>query len=313
MMAMRRTLFVVPAELSATVHHAAALDVAARMRRRLVKELATAPTDPPLPADVEGWLEETEQGVERAVAALGTASGAELARAEPRLRTAVLPRTEKKYDVRRAITSQVLVMMAAEGRLLRGRPLGSWTSRQHTWAPARPDRPGLDRAPARTALVSAYLRAFGPATESDVAWWTGWSLGVTRAALAGVDTVAVDGGLVLADDADEVGDAAPVAALLPALDATPMGWKERGWFLPDDPRPLYDSFGNVGPTVWWGGEVVGGWAVRGDGAVVTRLLSDRGAEAARAVEEAAVRLAGRLGGAVVVPSFRTPLERELSS
>jgi hypothetical protein len=69
----------------------------------------------------------------------------------------------------------------------------------------------------------------------------------------------------------------------------------------------------VGPTVWWGGQVIGGWAVRSDGSVVTRVLLDRGADAERAVAESAEDLTGRLAGTVVVPSFRTPLERDLSA
>jgi hypothetical protein len=104
---------------------------------------------------------------------------------------------------------------------------------------------------------------------------------------------------------------APSAALLPALDPTPMGWKQRAWFLPEDSSALYDRNGNIGPTVWWGGEVIGGWAIRPDGRLVTRLLVDRGAEARAAVQEAAADLQPRLEGAAVVPSFQTPLEREL--
>ena len=91
-----------------------------------------------------------------------------------------------------------------------------------------------------------------------------------------------------------------------------MGWKQRDWFLPADFTGLYDAYGNIGPTVWWGGEMVGAWSVRKDGRVTTRLLVDRGREVAAAVEAAAGRLGDRLGGVVVVPSFRTPLERELS-
>lgn len=317
MMAMRRTLFVVPAELVAVVHAAAALDVAATMRRRLVKELTTLPTDPALPADVDGWLAGVEAGALQAAERLGTASGAQLGRAEPRLRTALLPTTDKAYDVRRTITSQVLVLLGAQGRLVRARPLGAWTSRQHTWEPASAWWPDgmepVEPAVARARLVEQYLRRFGPATEADVAWWTGWALGPTRAALAALDTAELAGGLVLADDAADAADEpAPVARLLPALDPTPMGWKARQWYLPEDPRPLYDAYGNVGPTVWWGGEVVGGWAVRADGTVATELLVDRGAQAQRAVDAAAEQLRTRLGGTVVVPSFRTPLERRLS-
>ncbi len=317
MMAMRRTLFVVPLELVPVVHAAASLDVAATVRRRLLTQLATLPTDPPLPDDLDGWLAGVEQGVTQAIERLGTASGAQLASAEPRLRTALLPTTDKAYDVRRTVTSQVLVLLGAQGRLVRGRPMGTWTSRQHTWEPAAAWWPEgiepLDPAHARVRLVEAYLRRFGPASEADVAWWTGWSKGATRAALSSLDTTERAGGLVLADDTEPVPAAEPAARLLPALDPTPMGWKERGWFLPEDDRALYDAYGNVGPTVWWGGEVVGGWAVRPDGSVATELLADRGGEARTAVAAAAEALAARLGGTVVVPSFRTPLERRLSS
>jgi len=124
-MAMRRPLFVAPTDFAPVVHHAAALDVAATMRKRLLKDLATIPTDPPLPDDKAAWLAEVESGVEAALSALGTASGAQLSQAEPRLRTAFLPTTEKKYDVRRTVTTQVLVLMGTEGRLVRSRPLGS--------------------------------------------------------------------------------------------------------------------------------------------------------------------------------------------
>ena len=317
MMAMRRTLFVVPADLVPVVHAAAALDVAATQRRRLLSELARLPTDPPLPADLGAWLTDTERGVEAAVERLGVASGAQLAQAEPRLRTALLPTTDKAYDVRRTLTTQVLTLMGTEGRLVRGRPSGAWTSRQHTWeAPAAwwPDGiEPVEPAQARVRLVEEYLRRFGPALESDVAWWTGWAKGTTSRALAGVETAGRAGGLVLADDDEPPEDVEPTVVLLPALDPTPMGWKQRDWFLPADPTPLYDAYGNVGPTVWWDGEVVGGWAVRPDGTVATALLTDRGDDARRAVDASAAVLTERLGGTVVVPSFRTPLERRLSS
>jgi hypothetical protein len=195
LMAMRRTLFVVPRK-TAPVHHAASLDVAARIRTRLLKELATLPTDPELPADLAGWLAEVEAEVEAAVEGLGVASGAQLGKAVPRLRAALLPTTDK-YDVRRTITSPVLTLMGTEGRLVRGAPLGSWTSRQHTWTAGSSWWPDgiapLDRHDARARLVEEYLRPFGPATEADVAWWTGWSLGVVRKALVAAPRPHPDG------------------------------------------------------------------------------------------------------------------------
>ncbi|WP_068278522.1 winged helix DNA-binding domain-containing protein [Aldersonia kunmingensis] len=313
MMAMRRTLFVVPADEVPIVHHAAALDIAAQQRKRLLTQLRTLPTEPELPDDLEGWLESVESSVERALVARGSASAAQLSTDEPRLRTALLPTTDKKWDVKRNITTQVLVLISAEGRIVRAAPRGDWTSRAHTWEPGEAWWPGgitsVDNARAR--LVEMYLRRFGPATEADVAWWTGWALGTTRKAIAALDTVDVGCGLVLADDAHPDEPIEPTVALLPTLDPTPMGWKQRDWYLPEDITPLFDRNGNIGPTIWWGGEVIGGWAVRPDASIAFQLLEDRGKAAQRAVADAAEALSPRLEGRAVVPTFVTPLEKQL--
>ena len=71
-------------------------------------------------------------------------------------------------------------------------------------------------------------------------------------------------------------------ALLPALDPTPMGWSgSRAWYVGEHAKALFDRSGNIGPTVWCDGRVVGGWAQRADGEVVFRLLEDIGTAAPR--------------------------------
>jgi hypothetical protein len=151
---------------------------------------------------------------------------------------------------------------------------------------------------------------------ADLKWWTGWSLTETRRALARLDTVEVDldgaPGVLLASDVDSEPETRPRAALLPALDPTVMGWAGRGWYLGDHGPALFDRSGNAGPTVWWGGRVVGGWAQRPDGEVAVRLLEKVDRAAARAVDAAAAAVRDWLGPVRVTPRFRTPLERELS-
>jgi hypothetical protein len=229
------------------------------------------------------------------------------------------------------VASRIIRAMAAEYRIERRRPVGSWLSSQFRWANAEP-LPQRPVEAARTAVVRSWLASYGPGSEADLKWWTGWTLGEVRKALAAVGAEAVrldDGstGHVLPGDAGDAGDAGQAtddagdagefgaaAALLPALDPTPMGWRQRDWFLPQEHRAaLFDGTGNVGPTVWWGGEVIGGWGQRSDGSVVWRQLADRGAAAGQAVEAAAAELTARLGGVRITPRFRTPLERELSS
>jgi hypothetical protein len=92
-----------------------------------------------------------------------------------------------------------------------------------------------------------------------------------------------------------------------------MGWQERGWFLGEHGPSLFDRSGNIGPTVWWNGRIVGGWAQRADGEIATRLLEDVGAEAKAAITAEADRIGTWCGEMRVTPRFRTPLERELSS
>ncbi|NED94738.1 winged helix DNA-binding domain-containing protein [Phytoactinopolyspora alkaliphila] len=318
---MRRTMFVAPAPFAPVVHSAAGLEIAARQRRRLVKLLSDGPTEPDLTGvDIEAWLADVENGVEKALVSRGESFATELAEAEPRLRTALLPTTDKKWDVKQHITSMVLTLMGADGRIVRGRPGGTWLSRMHTWMAARevwPDGlPEIPEAESRATLATAWLRAFGPATVADLKWWTGWTLGATREVLAGIDTVDVDlagvPGIVLADDAELDEPVAPAAALLPALDPTPMGWQQRDFYLGAHREPLFDRNGNIGPTVWWDGRIVGGWAMKGP-EIVWRLLEDVGSEAESAITDVAAAMQERLGSASVIPSFRTPLERELSA
>ena len=107
--------------------------------------------------------------------------------------------------------------------------------------------------------------------------------------------------------------AQPWAALLPALDPTAMGWRERAWYVGEHTAALFDRSGNIGPTAWWDGRIVGGWAQRQDGEIAVRLLEDVGAEAAAAIAAEAERLREWIGpGSRITPRFRTPLERELS-
>lgn len=315
MLAMRRTMFVVTADAAPDVYAAAGQHIAAKERKSLLGYLAEGGWD-------EAWLAQTEDEVVAALAEHGELSGAQLSRLIPRLREQVVVARGKPYEATQNIASRVIRTMATENRIERRRPAGSWTSSQFRWAAARPLAERTVEA-GRAAVVRSWLAAFGPGTAADLKWWSGWTLTEVRKALAavGAETVRIgeQTGYVLPGDV-EAGSAAgagaetpPEATLLPALDPTPMGWQDRDWFLPVEHRAaLFDRTGNIGPTVWWGGEVVGGWAQRPDGTVVWRALADRGAQAADAVEREAAELTARLGDVRITPRFRTPLERELA-
>jgi hypothetical protein len=320
LLGMRRTVFVTGLDTAALVQAGCAGDIAAKQRKLLCKHLAENghPADVPEP---EQWLADVEAAVEKALRARGSASAQQLVEDEPRLRQQLHMAKGKPYEAIGNVTSRVLFQLAVDGRIARGRPRGSWISSQYEWAPLDGWLPGgllpIHPAAAREELARRWLYAFGPAPVSDLRWWTGWTAGQVKQALATLETVEVDldgvPGVVLAEDAEPVPDPGPWAAFLPALDPTPMGWQDREWFLGPHQGALFDRTGNIGPTVWSGGRIVGGWAQRPSGEVVFRLLEVLGRAAKAAIEQEADRLARWFGVVRVTPRFRTPLERELAS
>jgi hypothetical protein len=317
MLAMRRTMFVAPTELVPVLQASTANALAVRQRAAYTR-ITERGSDI---ADARALFAEAGEAAHRALLARGEATGAQLSADVPLLRTQVDPAPGKSYSRPTNITTWVLVTLGCEGRIVRGRPNGSWASSQYRWSPVEAWLPdGVADVPAeeaRAELARRWLRAFGPAPAADLKWWTGWSAGDVGKALARLDVTEVDlggtTGLVLSDDLEPAPAPEPWAALLPALDPTPMGWQERGWFLGDHRPALFDRNGNIGPSVWWDGRVVGGWAQRADGEISVRLLEDVGADAEAAVAREAERTAAWYGDVRAVPRFRTPLERELTA
>ena len=309
MLGMRRTMFVVDAGDVALVEAAATRAIAARERARVLQWVAeSGRTDGPR------WLRRLEKQTLDALRARGEATAAQLSADVPALRQKLLIGAGK-WATEVGMSTRVVLLLAADGHIVRGRPVGTWISTQHRWRLAEPlDRLSVDDA--RVALVRRWLAAFGPGTVDDVKWWTGLTLGQVRKALAGMETVEVGvggrSGLVLADDVEPVKASKPWAALLPTLDATPMGWKERDWYVGDHEKAMFDRSGNIGPTVWWNGRIVGGWAQRKDGDIVVRYVEDVGSAAKVAVAKLVDDLTAWLGPTRFVPRFRSPLERELS-
>ncbi|MFG3057178.1 winged helix DNA-binding domain-containing protein [Streptomyces sp. NPDC048231] len=314
---MRHTVFVFPTGLAAVVHASTGLTIAVKARAALVKDMVTG-SEGRLTAE---WLSEVESSALAALARRGQATVAELTRDEPRLKERFTYGAGRSYEAEQTVSSRLMRVLGVEGRVVRGRPLGAWTSSQFRWAVA-PPHPVLPTDAAQRELLRHWLAACGPATEADLKWWTGWKLTDVRRALAAIGAVpvTVDGGAtayVIAEDTEPVqSPAGPWAALLPGLDPTAMGWQERDWYLSPGLRPaLFDGSGNVGPTVWWNGRVVGGWARRPDGEVVWRLLETAGLgrEERSVIGAEADRLGSWLAGTPVTPRFRTPLEKELSA
>jgi hypothetical protein len=189
---------------------------------------------------------------------------------------------------------------------MRGSNAGDWRLSRPRWTLTE-DWLGEPGAPVSSEegyrrLVEQWLRRFGPGSEADIVWWLGATKSAVRRALGDLGVVEVTlehgaTGYLLPDDLDDDPEPEPWAALLPVLDPTTMGWRERGFYLDPDDRPLlFDTQGNAGTTAWWGGQVVGAWVQDPDGVVRVHHLRDSGSQARAALDREAERLSTWLDG-----------------
>jgi hypothetical protein len=216
-----------------------------------------------------------------------------------------------------SIGPRVLTQLGASGEIVRGTNAGHWRISRPgwhlmtDWLGSVPEP--LTEAEGYAELARRWLYTFGPATTLDLKWWLGSTLTAARRALADVGAVevTVDSGpaWLLPDDLDPVDAPEPWAALLPVLDPTVMGWKERDFFLGPHAERLFDRNGNAGTTAWWDGRAVGCWVQDQAGVVHLRWAEDVGADARAALGREADRLNEWLGGVRVNTVYASPLMR----
>jgi len=318
MLGMRRTLFVVPVDLASVMHEACTKARVPPERRRLVRMLEEQGVV--AAGRGERWLDRVASATFEALGARGEASARELTADVPELGTKLSFGQGATWAATVGVSTRVLFLLATEGLIVRARPLGSWTSGQYRWTTIESWLGGslveIDHAEACAELLARYLRTFGPATMTDLRWWTGWSakLSATTLGAVGAAEVALDDGVgyVLPGDLDPVDEADPWVALLPGLDPTVMGWKERAWYLGDHASDLFDKNGNAGPTVWANGRVVGAWGQTERGEVVVELFGRLGAATRKLVDAERESLRSWLGDVRIRTRFATPLGRKLA-
>jgi hypothetical protein len=313
-LAMRRTVFAFPRELLPAAWGSAAARVAGQQERRLAKEVEAAG----IADDGAAWAEGHLDAVFRLLERQGPMGTAQIRAALPALDARLTRGAGTRYEAAVAIARQVVVVLGARGSVLRGENAGSWKlsrplwTRTVEWLGEQPAH--LPEADGYLRLVTSWLRTFGPGTEADLVWWLGATKAAVRRALSAVGAVAVSlegggHGYVLPDDLEEEPPVGEWAALLPALDPTTMGWKERRFHLGDHADVLFDRNGNGGPTAWWNGRIVGGWTQRADGEVVVVPAEPLDPAAVRALAGEAARLTEWLGGEVVRSIYQSPLAR----
>jgi hypothetical protein len=319
--AMRRTLWVASQTVARMAYASSTTKFLGPEHRRFVKLLA----DNGISDHGDDWIASAKEQVLAALHGAGEASTRQLGDAVPALRQPIELSPGKPYAATQQAHVRIMLHLGFEGVVVRGRPMGSWISSQYRWAAMDDWVPGgivgMDPREASAQMVRRWLHAFGPGTTADVQWWTGWTVRDTRRALhdagavvVSIETAAGDvDGWLAPHDLDAVRRSKWVA-LLPGLDPTTMGWKDRSWYI--DPRVgshVVDRNGNAGPTIWVDGLVVGSWVQRKDGTIALGWLTDV-PPARRAQVEATARVLEReVGDTRFTIRFPAPIQAELLS
>ena len=316
-MAMRRTLWLVTRDLLPAVVGGPGRRVAEAERRRLAKEAV-----PPGDAADADWIREACERIAHHLAGREL-STRELREALPEMGGSFTAAPGTKWSADVALMTRLLTILMAEGLVVRGRNAGHWRISRPMWTATATwlgdSTVPLDPGPAYAQVVERLLWTFGPATEDDLTWWLGSTKGAVRTALADLDAVPValdDGstGWVATDDTADLAAAParePWVALLPTLDPTTMGWRERRFYLDPAHTPyLFDSVGNAGTTVWVDGRVVGCWVQEPDERVRVVLLEEVSPDARRRLRAEVERLDAFLGGEHITNVFASPQVRQ---
>jgi len=317
--AMRRTLWVVSRDLLPAFIASSTNPIGQAERRRTIKLIE----DGGVATDGEAWLDEMLPKTIEAIRANGEVFTRHLSTMVPELADRIVFTNQAgRVTASTGMASRALVQLGMESKVVRSRPAGSWVSGQYSWAVIEDwlgePIPQIDMREASATVIDLYLRSFGPVTETDVRWWTGWTATRARTGLADVGAVEVEIeecglGYLHPDDLDQVDDPEPWLALLPSLDSTTMGWKERDWYLGGHAPVLFDRNGNAGPTIWVNGKVAGGWAQRKDGKIAYEVLEDVGTETATMIETRVAQLRDWMGETVITPRFRSPHDLRLAT
>jgi len=302
---MRRTLFLMPAEQLAVFVRGSA--------RRAEKEIRWARgkgvPERVIERAIDATLDALDQPLtrpeiaEHASRALGVrAQGVHGGGWGSRGKVAAVPVGELTYPV-----VDLLHLVGARGVVC----YGPYQNGEPTFVRADawiPDWQDVPEEQAENMLLRRYLRAFGPATVRDFAWWSGITLTEAREIWArgqdGFASVDVDGwhATVLREDLDELEQTVferPQVCLLPYFDSFLLGHKDREHLVADEHRAeVYRPQGWIAPVVLVDGRVVAVWKhVQGGERVrieVTRFepVSKRAADRIREEAHDLVRFLG---------------------
>lgn len=183
----------------------------------------------------------------------------------------------KKEVSSKEYTTHFITLMCDQLDLIRTKSVKSWRDKRHTYSLFKeyfPDMSfeGINEEESMKFLVRKYLECLGPATETDIVWWTGFNKTQTRRILQEledqVEKIQIKGidkeYLILSEDLIKLQTInkteKSVITLLSDLDPYLMGYKDRERYVKEDHHSyLFDRSGNATSAILLNGVVIGIW------------------------------------------------------
>lgn len=154
----------------------------------------------------------------------------------------------------------IIYLASLEGHLLRGPMAGKEQAFVLTEDWLGKTVP-VDEEAALSELARRYLAGHGPASDRDLAKWTGITLGQARKGLEAIAGELIEAsGMV--DLAARTPAGEPTVRLLGSFDPILHGWESREWIVPGaKERGVVTTNGLFRPTVLEGREITGTWTL----------------------------------------------------
>lgn len=175
--------------------------------------------------------------------------------------------------------SYLIRMLCFQGLLIRGKPKSGWRSNLHIYHAFSSYFPDVDLnscevEEAQEQVVKNYISAFGPVTEKDIIWWTGFTKGQVKKTLikretelTKIEVTGLSSEYYLFTSQLErlksrgLSRQKPVN-LLPCLDPYLMAYRDRDRYLDGEFfNFVYDRSGNATTTILCDGKIAGVWDI----------------------------------------------------
>ena len=173
--------------------------------------------------------------------------------------------------------SSILMHLADIGVIVRSKPRKNWMDRMHTYELLEETVPNVDinsitKEDAQNELIRKYVEKYGPVSEKDISWWTGFNKTFVKNILStlaekitiiniksqNADFFVTKGDANILQDLNPLHES--VISILPCLDPYIMGYKIRNRYVEEYGKEyIFDRSGNATNCITLNGKITGIW------------------------------------------------------